>query len=53
MMTLTEIFAHKGKSIETVAAYVQQYLDEHAVMIELSALPGLDATFADRKEQAR
>jgi hypothetical protein len=33
MTTLAETFALKGRSIETAAAYAQQYLDEHCQQI--------------------
>jgi hypothetical protein len=45
MMTLTEIFAHKGKSIETVAAYVQQHLDQHAEAVWREHLPQIEAHY--------
>jgi len=30
MTTLVELFSLKGRTIETVAAYIQQYVDEHS-----------------------
>src|SRR5260370_38583738 len=42
MPTLTETFSLKGKTIETVAAYSQQYLDEHWQAVWQHHLPEIE-----------
>ena len=42
MTTLTETFSLKGKTIETVAAYSQQYLDEHWQAVWQHHLPEIE-----------
>lgn len=52
MTTLAETFAGKGKTVETVAAYVQQYLDEHAEAVWREHLPQIEAHYQRSGNQA-
>src|SRR5260370_11016437 len=45
MTTLTETFSLKGKTIETVAAYSQQYLDEHWQAVWQHHLPEIEQVY--------
>ncbi|HLI89991.1 MAG TPA: DUF6022 family protein [Ktedonobacteraceae bacterium] len=45
MTTLPETFARKGQTVETVAAYVQQYLDAHAEAVWREHLPQIEQIY--------
>ena len=52
MTTLAETFSLKGKTVETVATYVQQYLDEHAEAVWRDHLPQIEQHYQQSGNQA-
>ncbi len=52
MTTLKEHLSHQGKTIETVAAYVQQYLDEHGPAVWEDHLPQIEQKYQRSGNQA-
>jgi hypothetical protein len=52
MTTLIETFSHKGQTVEAVAAYVQQYLDEHGETVWQDHLPQIEQKYQRSGNQA-
>jgi len=52
MTSLAETFLRKGQTVETVAAYVQQYLDEHGQAVWRDHLPEIEQQYQQSGNQA-